>query len=293
MTRLDGDKLRIAIQNDGRLTEPSVELLAGAGLEFDAYSRRLFSSVRNFDLDILFLRDDDIPEYVQDGISDLGIVGRNLVVERGAAVEEVEALGFGHCRLVLAVPRDSEIRSAGDLAGRRIATSYPRSLELFLRREGIAGVTVVQLRGATEIAPALNVADAICDLISTGSTLRTNDLVPLLTVLESQAVLVANPAALASPTRAREIERVLVRLRGLLNARRTKYIMVNAPAEAVPRIREALPGLRSPTVVPLAEPGYVAVHAAIAEERFWEVVERIRAAGGTEVLVLPVEKLLL
>jgi ATP phosphoribosyltransferase len=292
MAHLEDGKLRIAVQNNGRLTEPSLELLAGAGLEFDAYSRRLFSSVRNFDLDILFLRDDDIPEYVQDGISDLGIVGRNLVVERGAVVEELEPLGFGHCRLVLAVPRDSEIRSPRDLAGRRVATSYPRSLRLFLERETIEA-TVVQLRGATEIAPALNVAEAICDLVSTGSTLRTNDLVPLSTVLESQAVLVANPAALRIPDRARGIERILVRLRGLLNARRTKYVMINAPLEAVPRIREVLPGLRSPTLVPLADPGYVAFHAAISEERFWDVAERIKAAGGTEILVLPVDKLLL
>lgn len=292
MERQNGEKLRIAVQNNGRLTEPSLELLAGAGLEFDGYSRRLFSSVRNFELDILFLRDDDIPEYVQDGISDLGIVGRNLVVERGANVEEVEALGFGHCRLVLAVPRDCAIRTVADLEGRRIATSYPRSLGLFLEREGLRA-KVVQLRGATEIAPALNVADAICDLVSTGSTLRTNDLVPLLTILESEAVLVANPESRTSESRAGGIERVLVRLRGLLNARRTKYIMVNAPLEAVPRIREVLPGLRSPTVVPLTEPGFVALHAAISEERFWDVAERIKAAGGSEVLVLPVEKLLL
>ncbi len=292
MAHLENGKLRIAVQSSGRLTEPSLELLAGAGFEFDAYSRRLFSSVRNFELDILFLRDDDIPEYVQDGISDLGIVGRNLVVERGAAVEEVEALGFGHCRLVLAVPRESQIRAPADLAGRRVATSYPRSLRLFLEREGIEA-TVVQLRGATEIAPALDVAEAICDLVSTGSTLRTNDLVPLETVLESQAVLVANPAARRSPARARAIERIVVRLRGLLNARRTKYVMINAPLEAVPRIREALPGLRSPTLVPLADPGYVAFHAAISEERFWDVAERIKAVGGTEILVLPVEKLLL
>lgn len=292
MARPDGDKLRIAVQNNGRLTEPTLELLAGAGLEFDGYSRRLFSSVRNFDLDILFLRDDDIPEYVQDGISDLGIVGRNLVVERAAGVEEVEALGFGHCRLVLAVPRDSAIRAVSDLEGRRVATSYPRSLGLFLEREGLRA-SVVQLRGATEIAPALNVADAICDLVSTGSTLRTNDLVPLVTILESQAVLVANPESLRSASRARGIERVLVRIRGLLNARRTKYIMVNAPLHAVSRIREVLPGLRSPTVVPLAEPGFVALHAAISEERFWDVAERIKAAGGSEILVLPVEKLLL
>ncbi|MBA2565377.1 MAG: ATP phosphoribosyltransferase [Gemmatimonadetes bacterium] len=288
---MNGEKLRIAVQNSGRLTEPSLELLAGAGLEFDAYSRRLLSSVRNFELDILFLRDDDIPEYVQDGISDLGIVGRNLVVERGADVRELEPLGFGHCRLVLAVPRESEIRAVGDLAGRRIATSYPHSLGSFLAREGLEA-TVVQLRGATEIAPALNVADAICDLVSTGSTLRTNDLVPLRTILDSQAVLVANPAALELPERAERIQRILVRLRALLTARRTKYIMVNAPQEAVPRIRELLPGLRSPTVVPLAEPGYVALHAAIPEERFWEVVEEIKAVGGTDVLVLAVEKLL-
>jgi ATP phosphoribosyltransferase len=292
MERVDGKKLRIAVQNSGRLTDASLELLAGAGFDFDAYSRRFLSSVRNFGLDILFLRVDDIPEYVQDGIADLGIVGRNLVTESEARVEEVEALGFGHCRLVLAVPRDSGIQHLRDLAGRRIATSYPRTLTAFLRREAVEA-TIVQLRGATEIAPSLRVAEAICDLVSTGSTLRTNDLAPLCTILESQAVLVANPESLAAPERMAQIERVLLRLRALLNARRTKYIMVNAPREAVARIRDVLPGLRSPTIVPLADPDYVAIHAAISEERFWEVVEGLKAAGASEVLVLGVEKLLL
>ena len=291
MQRLDGDSLRIALQNDGRLTDKSVELLRGIGLEFESHDRRLFSRCRNFDLELLFIRDDDIPEYVQDGVADLGIVGRNVVLESGAGVEELEGLGFGYCTLSLAVPRESGIREPDELEGARIVTTHPASLRRWLRERGLEA-QVIEIRGAAEIAPALDVADAICDLVSTGTTLRMNDLRRIGDLWESEAVLVANPGSLEVPDRAGLIERLTVRLDGLLTARSLKYVTLNCPREALSRIQEILPGMKSPTVVPLAEEGMVAVHSAVSEDVFWDVMERIKAAGGTEILVMPVEKVM-
>lgn len=287
----NGHNLRLAIQNDGRLTRRSLELLRGIGLEFEEHERRLFARCRNADVELLFIRDDDIPEYVQDGVADVGIVGRNVVIEQASRVRELEPLGFGFCTLVLAVPREDPASSPHDLEGRRIATTHPAALRAYLDREGIQA-RVVEIRGAAEVAPALDVADAICDLVSTGTTLRMNDLRRVGDVFESEAVLVANLAALEDVERAALIERLRVRLRGLLTARRMKYVTLNAPRSALPRIQEILPGMKSPTVVPLAEEGMVALHAAVEEEVFWDVMEKIKDAGGSEILVLPVEKVM-
>lgn len=292
MQRSNGDSLRIAVQNDGRLTGPTLDLLRGIGLDFEDHERRLFSRCRNFDLELLFIRDDDIPEYVQDGVSDLGIVGRNVVAEAGASVEELRELGFAYCTLSLAVPRESRATEPTDLDGSRIATTHPRSLRAWLDERGM-GAEVIPIRGAAEIAPTLDVADAICDLVSTGTTLRMNDLRPIGDLWESQAVLIADPEALGVPDRAALIERLSVRIDGLLTARHMKYVTLNAPEEALPRIEEILPGMKSPTVVPLAEEGMVALHAAVTEEVFWEAMEKIKRAGGSEILVLPVEKVML
>ena len=292
MQKLEGNSLRIAVQNDGRLTRSSLELLKGIGLEFEDHERRLFSRCRNFDLELLFIRDDDIPEYVQDGVADLGIVGRNVVREAGAEVREIEELGFAYCTLSLAVPRDSEITRPRELDGTRIVSTHPRSLRRWLDGEGL-DAEVIEIRGAAEIAPALDVADAICDLVSTGTTLRMNDLRPVGDLWESQAVLVAHPDSLERRDRYDLIERLVVRLRGVLTARSMKYITLNAPEEALPRIEEILPGMKSPTVVPLAEEGMVALHAAVTEDVFWDVMEKIKEAGGSEILVLPVEKVML
>ncbi len=291
MVRLNGTSLRIAVQANGRLTRPGLDLLRGIGLEFEDHERRLFARCRNFDLELLFVRDDDIPEYVSDGVADLGIVGRNVVLEKEAEVETLAKLGFGFCTLALAVPTGDPAERPEDLAGRRIATTHPRALARFLAERGIAA-EVVELRGAAEIAPALDVADAICDLVSTGTTLRMNDLRRIGDVWESEACLVANRDALATPDRRALIDRLRVRMDGLLTARRLKYVTLNAPADALPRIREILPGMRSPTVVPLADPEMVAIHAAVEEEVFWEAMERLKAAGGSDILVLPVEKVM-
>lgn len=284
-------RLRIALQSNGRITSESTAILRHAGLEFEEHDRRLLAPCRNFELDILFVRDDDIPEYVQDGVVDLGIVGHDVVRESGAGVEVLRELGFGYCSLVIAVPRSSSFTSAGELSGQRIATSYPRSLRAYLDGQGI-DAEVVEIHGGAEVAPALDVCDAICDLTSTGSTLRMNELRPLSTVYESQVVLIANREALDSPGHARDIRRLITRIDSFITARRLRYVMMNAPATALDEIREILPGLRSPTVIPLADPSLVAVHAAVDEEVFWEVLERLKQAGGSDILVLPVEKLM-
>jgi len=268
-----------------------VELLRHAGIEFEEHNRRLLAPCRNFPLDLLFVRDDDIPEYVQDGVVDLGIVGRNTVWEAGAEVEVVQELGFGYCQLVLAVSETSSVRCLEQLTGLRIATSYPRSLHCFLAKSRIEA-RVVPIRGGAEAAPALGVADAICDLVSTGSTLQLNDLRPIATLFESQAVLVAQPGALAEPERGSTIRRLAARFDAYLTARRIRYVMLNARRSALDEVRRILPGLRSPTVIPLADPEMVAVHAAVEEEIFWDVLERLKAAGGSEILVLSVEKMM-
>ncbi len=285
------DRLRIALQSAGRLTRESTEVLRHAGLEFEEHDRRLIAPCRNFELDILFVRDDDIPEYVQDGVVDLGIVGWNTVCESGARVEMVQELAFGYCQLVVAVPRASTARSVRDLAGLRIATAYPRTLRGFLSEQGVEA-QVIQIRGGAEVAPTLDLADAICDLVSTGSTLKINDLRPVATLLESQAVLVAHPSSLADERRAAAIRRLWVRIDAYLTARRLRYVMLNCPRSALDAVRSVLPGLRSPTVIPLADPEMVAVHAAVEEEVFWDVLERLKEAGGSDILVLSIEKMM-
>jgi ATP phosphoribosyltransferase len=291
MPRRNGESLRIAVQSNGRLTGYSLELLKDIGLEFEDHERRLFTRCRNFDVELLFLRDDDIPEYVADGVADLGIVGLNVIHEKRAKVDRLVPLGFGFCTLTLAVPANASIRSPSDLEGARIATTHPVALARYLEEEGI-GAEIVELAGGAEIAPALDVADAICDLVSTGTTLRIHDLRRIGDLWDSEAWLVANPDLAEGSGRAALVQRLRVRLDGLLTARRLKYVTLNAPREALPRIREILPGMRSPTVVPLADSGMVAVHAAAQEEVFWEAMERLKEAGATEILVLPVEKVM-
>jgi ATP phosphoribosyltransferase len=280
------------MQRQGRLTGGTTELLRGVGLRFEDYRQRLLTPCRNFPLDILYGRDDDIPEYVADGTVDLGVVGRNIIAEKRSPVEELQPLGFGYCSLVVAVPDDSDIEEPRQLAGKRVATSYPCSAREYFDGLGI-GVELVQLSGSVEVAPALGIAAGIVDLTATGSTLVLNDLRQIATVLDSEATLVANPRSLARPETRREIERLLVRIRGSLAARRYKYVMMNAPRAALPGIRRVVPGLKSPTVVPLADPEWVAVHTVIEEGDFWEVIERLREAGASEILVNPIEKLLL
>ena len=283
--------LRLAVQRQGRLTEGTLALLHAIGLEFESYSQRLFSPCRNFPLSLLYARDDDIPEYVASGTVDAGIVGQNLVHEEGVDVAELLPLGYGYCTLVLAAPANSAVRGPRDLAGHRVATSYPGSARAYFERHGVRDVEVIELSGSVEVAPSLGLADAIIEITATGSTLVLNDLRPVETVLESQAALVANHATLENPAKRADLDRLVMRVKAVGAGRRYKYVMMNAPARALPRIREILPGLREPTVIPLADKEWVAVHAAIQEETFWEVIEGLHKAGASEILVAPIEKL--
>jgi len=292
VTRQDRSRMRLAVQRKGRLTAGTLALLRGIGLEFESYQERLLTPCRNFPLDILHGRDDDIPEYVADGTVDLGIVGRNIIAERAAGVEELRPLGYGYCALVVAAPNDSDIERPEQLHGRRVATSYPRSSGRYFEDLGIR-VELVELSGSVEVAPALGIAAGIVDLTATGSTLVINDLRPIGTVLESEAVLVANPGSLACPEVRENAERLMLRIDSLLAGRQFKYVMMNVPRDSLPAIREITPGLKSPTIVQLADPEWCAVHTVIRENEFWDVIERLRAAGASEILVNPIEKLLL
>jgi ATP phosphoribosyltransferase len=284
-------RLKIAIQKSGRLTDDSLSLLRACGLEFEFQKQSLYSPCRNFDLDVLALRDDDIPEYVQDAVADLGIVGENIVREKGARVEVVLPLGFGHCRLSISVPQRSSVRSVKQLNRKRIATTYPATLRQFLRAQGLKA-EVIELSGAVELAPTLDVADAICDIVSTGTTARVNGLRPLLTVLTSEAVLVANQATLKNPKKKQLIDRLMIRISGSLQARGKRYMMMNAPAAAIARLKSIIPSLKSPTVVPLADEGMVALHSVIPEDVFWDVMEKLKKAGASDIVVVPIEAII-
>ncbi len=283
-------RLKLAVQKDGRITEESVTLLKAMGLDFDIRSRALFSPCRNFPLDILAVRDDDIPEYVQDGVSEFGVVGENIVLEKGAKVEIVQRLGFGKCQLAICVPRGGTIRDLATLKGKRIATSYPRTVREFLQVQRIEA-DVVEISGSVEITPALDVADATCDIISTGSTARMNGLEVIHSVIVSEAVLISNTNVFKSPKKVRDVEQLLTRFRSVLNARGKKYVMMNAPLEAVETIKRLIPGMNSPTVVPLAQPNMVAIHSVVAENIFWEVMERLKEAGASDIIAVNIEKI--
>jgi ATP phosphoribosyltransferase len=290
---INGDSsLKLSMQRSGRLTEETLGLLHSIGLEFENYGQRLFSRCRNFPMSILFGRDDDIPDYVGRGTTDLGIVGQNLIYEEGVDVEELATLGYGYCSLVVAVLRDSPYKTIDDIKNLRIATSYPNSARRFLTEHG-GSPEIITISGSVEVAPSLDLADAVVELTATGSTLILNDLRPITTILESQAVLVANKTSLEDPERKANIDRLMMRLNAVRAARRYKYVMMNAPEDRLDEIRAVIPGLKSPTIVPLADPGWVAVHTAIEEETFWESIEALRAAGASEILVSSLEKLLL
>ena len=284
-------RLKIAVQKEGRISDDSFALLKAMGFDFEVRSRTLYSPCRNFPLDILSVRDDDIPEFVQDGVSDCGIVGDNIRVERESRVDVVERLGFGKCRLAICAPRSGRVKSIATLSGARIATSYPRTVVRFLEANGIEA-SVVEISGSVEITPALNVSDATCDIISTGSTARLNGLDVIHTVMTSEAVLIANPLTFRSQEKKRDIDQFLLRLRSVLQARNKMYVMMNVPLRSLENIKSIVPGMKSPTVVPLANPELVAVHSVVPEDVIWEVMERLKAAGASDIIVVPIEKII-
>ena len=295
-----GPRLKIAIQKSGRLTDSSLDLLTRCGLKFSRGKDQLICVGENMPLDVLFVRDDDIPDLVQEDVCDLGLVGLNVVEEKRLAFQTrgieplfdiVQLLDFGRCRLCIAVPDGFEYRGAESLAGKRIATTYPCILARFLAERGIRAEVVV-LSGSVEIAPRLGRADVICDLVSTGSTLAANHLRQVATVMESQAALIRTPVPI--PANKREwTRRLLMRIDGVEQVKGSKYIMLHAPRSALAAIAKLLPGTEAPTVIPLEGRGdRVAVHAVCRESVFWELLEDLKGAGASSVLVLPVEKML-
>lgn len=287
----NGTSLRIAIQKDGRLTDKTINLLEGIGLRFDNYKRSLMLKCRNFDVELLLIRDDDIPEYVQDGVCDLGFVGANVTAEMGADVTILRGLEYGVCHLSLAAPKDGAITSVKDFQEKTIATSYPRLTRSYLKEEEVEA-KIVTISGAVEIAPRLEVADAICDLVSTGNTLKANGLVEVETIFESETQLIQTNKELSSGKQ-QLIEKFLLRIDGYQQAERSRYIMMNAPRQAVPRIKEIIPSLKSPTVMPLADEDMVAIHTVIPIEEFWEVMEKLKAEGASGIVILPIESMIL
>jgi len=279
--------LKIAIQKSGRLNEKSVEILKNCGLSFENYKSSLISTVTNFPLEILFLRDDDIPEYVQDGIADLGIVGENVIVESGAEVTYLQKLGFGKCTLKIAIPNESKITEIAQLGGKAIATSYPVILQKYLK-ENHVDAEVRTISGSVEIGPGLGLSDAICDIVSTGGTLKSNGLKPFAKVMKSEAILIGKAGSDLIP----EVQELLQRIRSVLRAKETKYVVLNVAKVDLKKIVDLLPGVKSPTVVPLFDEDWVAVHSVIAEYDFWEKINSLKAAGAQGIVVMPIEKII-
>lgn len=290
MANLDSKKLKLAIQKEGRLTEETLEFLRKSGLEFESYKQKLFSVCRNFPLEILYVRDDDIPGYVASGTVDLGILGQNVLSEERPKVKKLLNLRYGFCSLVVAVPKDSEIKDLSDLKNKTIATSYPESSKKFFKENNIP-VNVVRISGSVEITPALGVAEAVVDLTSSGSTLALNDLRILTKIYDSEAILIANGKSLQNGRRLL-VNKLLTRFKGVLSAKDYKYVMMNAPKDLLPKIKKIVPGLKSPTVASLAKSGWLSVQTVIKEEVFWETIEKLKQIGASGIIVLPIEKII-
>ncbi|MEY2834342.1 MAG: hypothetical protein RLZZ557_4 [Bacteroidota bacterium] len=282
--------LRIAVQKSGRLYEDSVQLLKECGIDLRNVKDRLRTVSENFPLEVFFLRDDDIPEYVEDGVADIGIVGQNVLMEKGRQVNTVESLGFGKCRLSIAVPRSFDYNGIASLEGKRIATSYPALVKQYLADNQVSA-SIHEISGSVEIAPGIGLSDAVADLVSSGGTLFMNGLKEVEVILESQAVLVAKNNL--SAEQAAILDKLLFRIRAVKKAKKTKYILLNAPNEQLESIISILPGMRSPTVLPLAQSGWSSVHSVLSEDEFWDRIEKLKAAGAEGILVVPIEKMII
>jgi ATP phosphoribosyltransferase len=282
------DRLRLAVPNKGRLVEPTLALLHDTGLVFDEHDRSLVAQVANFSLDILFVRASDVVEFVADGVADLGITGRDLLEETGRGLPERRTLGYGRCRLAVAVPDDTAIATIEDLAGLRVATSHPNTARGFFRDQDV-NVDVIALSGAVEVAPRLGLAEGIVDLVSTGSTLAMNGLRPIGDILSSEAVLVAHPGAVSE--RAADVAALDTMIGAVIAARDRKYVLMNAPATRLAELEALLPGLESPSVVPLAHEGMIAIHSVVGADDVWSLLPRLKSAGASGILVLPIEKI--
>ena len=282
------DRIRLAIPNKGRLVEPTLALLHDAGLVFEEHDRNLVARVQNFPLDILFVRTNDVIEFVGDGVADLGITGQDLLSETGAELPVVRRLGYGRCHLAAAVPSDTSFQAVDDLAGLRVATAHPQVSRRFFAERGIP-VDVISISGAVEVAPRLGLAEAIVDLVSTGSTLQMNGLRAIGDVLASEAIAIGNPAAVRD--RSADVAAIDTMLAAVIAARDKKYLMMNAPHGHLAELEALLPGLESPSVIPLAHAGMIAIHSVVDADAVWGLLPRLKAAGASGILVLPIEKI--
>lgn len=284
------EKIKIAIQKSGRLSEKSIELLKECGIKVSNGDRKLKTTASNFPMEILFLRDDDIPQYVEQGVADIGILGENEVWEKDKDVKVVEKLGFAHCRLSLAIPKDEKYSGIEYFNGKRVATSYPKILGKFFKEKGI-NVKIEELGGSVEIATGIGLADGIFDIVSTGSTLIMNGLKEAEALIHSEAVIISNKNL--SPGKTELLDQLLFRVKAFKNGQGKKYVLLNAPDEVIPRIVKLLPGMRSPSILPLADKGWSSVHSVINDDDFWEVIDELKSLGAEGILVVPIEKMIL
>lgn len=282
--------LKIAIQKSGRLHEDSIKLLKECGIELNNGNKQLKTVAHNFPVEVYFFRDDDIPQYVFDGIADIGFVGENVLLEKGKDVDFIYRLGFGKCRLSIAVPKTMNYKSIQDLEGLKIATSYANILQNYLTERNV-NAEIHEISGSVEIAPGIGLADAICDLVSSGSTLFTNGLKEVETILQSDTVLCAHKNL--SDENTGILEKLLLRINAVRTAKNNKYILLNAPNHQLKNIAAVLPGMKSPTVVPLAEEGWSSVQSVVNEDVFWDVIEKLKGLGAEGILVVPIEKMIL
>ena len=283
-------RLRLAIQKSGRLNEDSMRLLKECGIDINNGVNKLKAEATNFPIELFFLRDDDIPQYVENGVADIGFVGENEVYEKAKSVDVVYELGFGKCRLSFAIRKGDTFTGPEFLAGKKIATSYPVLVQQYLTKHNIQA-EIHEISGSVEIAPGIGLADVVCDLVSSGSTLFMNGLKEAETILKSQAVLIKHKNFSAEAQAI--LDRLLFRIESVKKAKKNKYVLLNAPNEQLDKIISLLPGMRSPTVVALATPGWSSVHSVIAESDFWEIIEQLKAAGAEGILVVPIEKMIL
>jgi ATP phosphoribosyltransferase len=284
------NKLKIAIQKSGRLSEKSLKLFEECGVKISNSDRKLKAEALNFPLEILFLRDDDIPQYVEQGVADIGILGENEVWEKDREVEVIEKLGFANCKLSLAIPKDEIYTDLNFFQNKKIATSYPKILQKFFDDRGI-NVIIEEIGGSVEIATGIGLADAIFDIVSTGSTLVMNGLKEVEIVTKSEAVLIANSTL--SEEKLTILNRLLFRLKALKNASENKYILLNAPNGAIQQICDVLPGIKSPTILPLAETGWSSLHSVVKEDEFWDIINQLKILGAEGILVVPIEKMII
>ena len=282
--------IKIGIQKSGRLNQNSIDLLKNCGISIENFNDQLKVSASNFPFDIYFLRNGDLPKYIKDGVIDLAIIGQNIIEEKGEKIDVIENLGFSKCRVSIAVPKTTKINSIQKLNGLKIATSYPKTLEKFLKKNNINSDIHI-INGSVEIAPNIGLSDAICDIVSSGSTLFKNNLIEVFKILDSEAVLVQSSNMTLKKLNI--VDKLIFRIRSVLRAKKSKYILLNVPNNKIEKVSKILPVLKSPTVLPLGIKGWSSMHSVIDDDKFWEVIDKLKAEGAEDILVCPIEKMVL